>query len=996
MKALKAQRWLPLPPSSNTATPYTPLCLGIALNLAFVEMSSAEEIPLASETLKSKGIQQGLAVALNQARASSNVVDIIIAEELGRMPEHNLAEVLDGVAGVQITREAGVGTALYIRGLDAHRAEINGVYLPGSNSERKSTNWEDLSPSLFSKIEIIKSPVAKTIEGGSGGTVNLITVRPLDLERTAAALHVEAQHNSLSSEGQWQPRVSAHWGDHWDAGAGRVGVMLNAAYEEQKVTAFRPRADRDNLITANSGADSAQDFDYLPIQFLVQDYDSFDYETFNAQGTIEWAPSEQVRVYLDGTVVEQNRQQYSSRVQASGVSSLASTVAPEHFSMVDFGSLNGENGTQQLGQIHAAERGVFPAQSDGLLDPNLRMSSDTRSRESHINLFSLGTDWSFEQWTGKFELSHSNNKSTYPDFSSTLNFINPNTPTGETNDNATPIEYDLSGGALAFGIAQGESNAPTSNQLLTAANYRLRDVLLAHDQLDNTENALRADFSYRIDQSIWTSVDAGYRYSDTQSERNEARSAAAFRTLDSSPSADLFSNVVAPGPNNYNAADGRSLYISDFLLIDPKHTHADPDGVISTLNAAIAANNAQTGADAVPISMPFSQPEAYYKINEKTHALYAQVNFDAGIVRGDAGLRYFTSDIEAMGNQVADDDVELRARTHQYSDLLPRINLVAPPHENLEFRASWSQDIIRPDFDDLSPSLVFSTSPYLPVETGNPELQPEEVTSYDIGAQWYFAPDSVASVTYFNKRLNNLIVPVLEEPAIDPDTGARDRTPPCEQGGVYNPITDQSVFPPPGTPSGMCVPVSYSSNTSGSTSLSGIELALQYDLSYLEGALGWASGFGVLANYTWQEYDGDDRYLPASNRASEVFAINGAYDVTMKQPLLDNAENSYDVSLYYEKYGLSARARYSWQDAFYTADFGSTETYPWGFPVVQEARGQWNASVRYAINNHIEVGIEGVNLTESAIEQSCVNSGALPCFQGLTERSISFGIALHY
>ncbi|HBT37014.1 MAG TPA: hypothetical protein DEB52_13645, partial [Hyphomonas sp.] len=68
---------------------------------------------------------------------------------------------------------------------------------------------------------------------------------------------------------------------------------------EQDVTAFRPRADRDNLIASDSGADSAQSFDFLPIQFLNQDYDNFEYETTNIAGTVEWAPNDGVKLYFD-------------------------------------------------------------------------------------------------------------------------------------------------------------------------------------------------------------------------------------------------------------------------------------------------------------------------------------------------------------------------------------------------------------------------------------------------------------------------------------------------------------------------------------------------------------------------------------------------------------------------------------------------------------------------------------------------------------------------
>ena len=122
----------------------------------------------------------------------------------------------------------------------------------------------------------------------------------------------------------------------------------------------------------------------------------------------------------------------------------------------------------------------------------------------------------------------------------------------------------------------------------------------------------------------------------------------------------------------------------------------------------------------------------------------------------------------------------------------------------------------------------------------------------------------------------------------------------------------------------------------------------------------------------------------------------GATDVTLRGQLVDLSESAYNVTTYYERYGISARMRYTWREAYRSTDFGSTSSFPWGFPVVQEDRGQLNASVSYAVNDNLSVGVEGVNLTESDVRQSCVNGGALVCFQGLTDRRITIGASYRF
>ncbi|WP_411820950.1 TonB-dependent receptor [Hyphococcus formosus] len=946
----------------------------------------------ASDVIIVQGIRGALGNALNEKREAPNLVEVIQAEDIGKLPDQNLAEVLENITGVQITRTAGVGTGVQIRGTNSNRTEINGVSTVGSGAGRSGISFEDVSASIISAVEVTKASQAKTIEGSVGGTVNLRTIRPLDLDGVLANIRVQGETSSLSTDGI-KPRLSAALGNNWSTGAGEFGAVVSASWARQDVSAFRPRADRDNLISSSSGVPSAQSFDFLPIQFLNQDYDNFEYETLNISGTLEWAPTESLRFYFDTIINDQERREESSRVQASGVSSLRNVAVPDSFETVDFGVLPGENGPQTLGSIEAALTGIIPvdlATDDD--DPNLRFSGDTNSRITDSRIFSLGTDFNHGNFSARIEGSISSSDSTTPSINTTLNFINPNVPLdpGGANDNAVPFIYDLSGGALTFAVAQNAPFGPSTEQLLDPANVVLRDVNISRDIAENEELAFRGDFSYDlIDSAVGsflTSVDAGYRFNKSTALRDQVRSNVGLRNLSDSPSGDLFEDILVPGPDNFGDADGRALFVGDFLLIDPELVANDPDAVFASLNAAIAAHGGS-----ISIDDPTSDQSAFFDIEEKTHALYGQVNFEKSIFRGNAGVRYVKTNVASVGNTITNGVATPTTTEGSYDFILPRFNLVASPLENVQLRFSWGKDIRRPDFDDLSTSFTFSTSPNPPVVLGNPDLVPEQVNSLDVSAEWYFAPRAVVSVGYFNKKRTNLHVQQQEDPFEDPVTGYRDLTDPCEGGGIFNPIADPNVFAPSGTPVGVCVPVSTTINDPGETTQKGFEVAMQYDLAAWEDTIGFASGFGILANYTHQEFSGGDTVNNASSRASDVFATFGATDVTFKQPLIDLSEDAYNVTLYYEKYGLSARARYTWRSAFRSTDFGSTSSFPWGFPVVQDARGQLNASINYNVTEHLTIGIEGVNLTKSDIRQYCVNDGALLCFQGLTDRRLTFG-----
>ncbi|UOR09547.1 TonB-dependent receptor [Qipengyuania flava] len=940
------------------------------------------------------GIRSSLQSALNEKRDADSLIEVIQAEDIGKLPDQNLAEVLENVTGVQITRTAGVGTGVQIRGTNDNRVEINGVSTVGSGTGRGGINFEDINAAIIASVEVIKAPEAKTVEGSVGGTINLRTIRPLDLSETLLVLRAQGEYSELSDS--ISPRFAASFGDVWSVGGGEIGLVLAGSYTKQEATSFRPRVDRDNVVLGGTSVTAAgapgPATPFLGIQFLNQELENFEYETINFAGSLEWAPSDNVKVYFDAIVNDQERRQDSSRVQGSGVSALIRNNVPDSFETVDFGSLDGV----ALGSIDAALSGTIQpnlAQDDD--DPNLRFSSDTGARLTDSKVFRLGTEFETGRFSGRIEASTSRSDSRNPNLSTTLNFINPNVPTdGTSNDNPVPFRYDLTGGALTFGIDFDSPFAPTIDQLLDPANVVLDAVTVGNNRTKNKEDAFRLDGSLDLDglTGFFTSFDAGYRFNRSSTEFDLVRSTFGTGAIDSSPSGLAFSELLVPGPDNFGEFDGRELAFRNFLLIDPDQAFSDPDGTLDTLQAALLAT-----PNAVVLDDATSDPAGFFDIEETTHSVYGQLNFEAGILRGNAGLRWVTSTVESLGNNVANGVVTPVSARGNYAEWLPRVNLSAELTPDIVLRASYTEDINRPDFDDLSLSVNFPTGPNNAVAIGNPNLAPETVQSFDASVSWYFAPASVISVGFFHKKRKNLFVTQLED-AFEDANGFRDITAPCEQGGIYNPLPDRNVLSPvPGN--GLCVPLQTIINDTASTTQTGVEVAFQYDLSQFEDTLGFASGFGILANYTYQDFGGGEATNEASGRGEDIFqAINPgiATPVTAVQGLLDFSPHAYNVTLYYEKFGLSARARYTWRDAFRTLDTaaGATLNSTLGFPVVTGARGQLNASITYDVTDYLNIGVEGVNLTKSRIEQYCVNDGALLCFQGLPDRRITFGATL--
>lgn len=967
------------------------------------------------EAIVVTGIRSSLRSALAEKRTSDNLVEVIQAEDIGKLPDQNLAEVLENVTGVQITRQAGVGNAVQIRGTDANRTEINGVSTVGAGAGRSGISFEDLPASLIASVEVTKVSEAKTIEGSVGGTINLRTIRPLSLTGPLIAGRIQAENSDLAES--TLPRLSATVGNSWDTGIGEIGIVLSGSYARQDVAQFAPRTDRDAVNIANSGP-SSEDFNFLQIQFFNQETNNYEYETYNGTAAVEWKPTDNLKLYVDATINDQQRSQESNRVQLSGVSAggVVNSTTNTAFETINFGTLMGPNGPIDLGSIQATVAGTMGigVAGNGNIDPNLRTSSDTGSRVTKSRVFDAGVEWEGEKLAVRAEAALSTSKTQNPNFSTTLDFINPNGPQPVYRrgslDNGVPLAFDLRDG-LTFGIDQGSAFAPTSAQLLDPANYQLNQVAQGASSADNEEKAARIDFNYDTSDlnTIVPSIDFGYRWNETTAIRNTFSNNTSFTNNSSSasnrfnrPGGDLFSDILIAAPDNFGAADGRDLFFGDFLIIDGGLSFRDPAAVLAALNAAITASNtANPQFTAVPqLAAPTESAVGFFSVKETTHAAYFQLNMDTqffGVpARGNLGLRWLTTKLESTGNNIANGVATGQTtETSRYNFLLPRFSMVLEPTDDFLVRAGVARDIRRPNFDDLSTSRSFSTSATAAVEGGNPNLVPESVYSFDLSGEYYFAPASLLSVGVFHKIRTNLFAVQVDNPTPVGFVNGNDQfsiDPACPGGGIFNPLANRNINSQvPGN--GICAPLSSKFNVPGTTTQTGIEVAFQHDLSAWEDTLGFASGFGFIGNFTYQKTGGSAQAFRdvLFTRNIDVGLGFTAGSLQDQITLTNLSKYAYNTTLFYDKYGLNARLRYTWRSSYVNDDPLRFDT-----GIVAGARGQLNASVNYDITDNINIGVEGINLLREDQKLYCVNDNALLCFQGLTDRRLTAGVSFKF
>jgi iron complex outermembrane recepter protein len=184
------------------------------------------------------GIRKALQTSQEIKKESDTVVDSITATDIGAFPDKSVAEALQRMTGITVTRFAASGdtshfsaepSGVVVRGLPQVRSEFNGRDSFNANSSR-GLSFSDVSPELMAGVDTYKNMTPDMIEGGLAGTVNLRTHVPFDSEGFVAAFSGALDYGTLAEDAK--PSGSVLISNRWDTGIGEFGIMANAAYSE--------------------------------------------------------------------------------------------------------------------------------------------------------------------------------------------------------------------------------------------------------------------------------------------------------------------------------------------------------------------------------------------------------------------------------------------------------------------------------------------------------------------------------------------------------------------------------------------------------------------------------------------------------------------------------------------------------------------------------------------------------------------------------------------
>lgn len=927
--------------------------------LAIATSAAAQEVPAEVQEEENIIIVDGIRESLNAAaelkRDDSRIVDLIVAEDIGKLPDNNVAEALQRVTGVAINRDFGVGDSVSIRGLPQNRVEINSRSTLGDG--RNGINFQDVPSEILAAVEVIKSPTPKMIEGALGGTINLRTLRPLDLKDPIISLSAKAEYTDKTKN--WGPILGATLGQSWDMGsAGSFGVVASLSYQDRTLRQDEYRSSLE-VTDFDLDGDGVLDGNVVEPRNFSTFIDTERRERLAGNVTLQWAPaSGDGMFYLEGTYTDRqgNDESFSPNlIQNSALSTPAERAAGFRV-----------DETQQL---------------VGTTDDDVTFINRTESvfRNTESLSAAFGGEWQFGKVKVSGEVSYAESKTFTPQTDLRFWGIDPlaeaANPDG-LNSFLGQVFYDTDNKSLPT-VDVTDDSLWLSRDMFAFRRYENRE-----DRINNDETALRFDVSYEEPFGLGDfikSIDVGARYTnrnfDSSRDRlfidnihqnlRDGNGDLILIFMDQFPAGTIQDFDFNAFRNNDTPLD-----LENFAMFDPSILR-DREATLQIVSDLLAGTNFaidDLNSALVPQLDRFSAAE------ENTYAAYAQVQIDTDLgdipINAVLGTRFVRTELTSDAfNNVAGDFVPTQD-TNTYNDWLPSINVTAEVANDLLVRFAAAKVMRRPDFTQLSPALRLNQDATFG-ERGNPQIEPFRATQYDVSIEKYWGNGNYVSLAAFYKSVSSFFDETeicLDSPASVAISNANRRNELCfidGRGGEPTLATPASEI---GIPTATQV-------NGDSGSVKGFEVGYQHAFDFLPGVL---SGLGVTANYTFA--DSEDP--------------NG-------RPLEDISKHTVNLTAYYEKGGLGMRLAYTYRSRFLDDILNGrvrqlgvlldeTVDDPTRGNSFREPIEQLDASISYDLTDWLTVSADAVNLTGEQITDTGTSKSLWRVLE--SDRRYTFGV----
>ena len=933
--------------------------------------ASAPAAEAAGQQIVVTGVRATLAKSLELKRDAIGTRDSILAEDIGKFPEQNIADALQRIPGVEVIKDPATneGQRVQLRGLPSEYTVtlFNGAPVratSGGNigSATRDFNYDIFPSELFSRVDVYKTPEAFLEEGGAAGVVDLRTPRPFDFKGRKITYSVASTQNK--SNGSNNPRGQLLFSDTW----GNFGVLAQGSLTKasqgtagaQSTGHFADSRDGTSLLAAQPAGVSpgGRQFNYdmftnsplaklgtnteaqVKSAFLPRLMRSVSTESererlgFNT--SLQYKDS-RWNVSLDSVVArlqtenKSNTASFNIRDSTCGrfvtVTGVPAPVAPNRI-CGDATTRNGNTGSFNNALIPL---GVG-------IDAN-NMLSGTLGNVTYgtVSNWQLSrTKFDYHGLNVEFKATDALSLTAQLSANKSVAWRSQTTLSADNNfaDGVIPSTTSTSGFTLAPGVINRHRiTFDLSNPLFPsiASNLNLLDPKL-HTSFSNSGG------SYVTETDKQNIVKLGATY-DYELMGMQGRLKGGLSVVDSTKRVDqlsppnLLNGLTLPNGKLFTAAtlNERAEYMRTFLVkneignVAPQAGNGFPkeflvfdmDTIKNTLNA-LATNKAA----------PLNQPSSFNTV-EKVSAAFAQTDLEAEVfgrpLRGNVGVRHVKTSVEIDNYQPIGGGAFAPAnRVAEYDHTLPSVSLAYDVVRDVVVRASAGKTFKRSSVSAISRTYgVRGNGGDLSVNAGNPDLVPEESSSRDWGVEWYFAKGGVLALAGYDKSFTGRLATV-------------ETVVPFKSLGLPQSLFTPNNFTLTDNPD---TKVFLPKNVEN-FKIKGLELSYQQSFTFLPAPF---NGLGAYGSYTKNTTLGVNRIW------------NGN---TYSLPLVP--KDTYSMAAYYEQGPLFLRVAYNHKSEWANPDTGPNQ---YGFQRINNARGYLDASVGYKISKALEVRVDGINLT---------------------------------
>ncbi|WP_088185510.1 TonB-dependent receptor [Sphingobium sp. Z007] len=900
-----------------------PIALGSAslLALMLAGAAQAQTVPAAPQAspqdeaadIVVTGVRASIVGALNVRKNSTQIVDSIVSEDVGKLPDNNVVEALQRVTGIQVTDRAGGETAgITIRGLTDPLTTLNGRNI--FTAAGTSFALQDISANLVKQIDVYKTRSPDQLETGLAGQIDVQTRRPLDFDGFTISGLARGVYSELADK--YNPNVALLVSNRWETGIGDIGFLVNASYTKAQyrnqnlqagamipfatetppagsgltpLQRIFPGGQNENwtpgldagLPTAPGSTLNINGVEtpyYLSRDAVIASdlYGKRERPSINA--ALQWAPN-------DSSV-------YTAEVFYTGFR--GETFNSLHFSFADWwGDLPAD--VANSFELYEGTNIIKSRQMGSVAGFN---SGDRATNKTDSYVYALNAKWDVGS-NGKISADVA-----YQDSKNETSFFAIRTDRGPLD---IDVDFNAGGGLPAYSFGNQEV-------LTDASKWTVGNLFDSGTKTAGSALTLMLDGEYKWDDGFLRRIKAGFRYDnrDADSSVRDQGAGGLGITLDALGEGTPFTNS--------GFFDGRADVPTSWVLADPRSMDKD---AIRQLYRAVAPGLLLS--DQLTFGRVFS-------INESNLAAYIVADGELEIfgrpLQLQGGVRFVAIDTLYdyfdRGNNFAQTTVSTGSEKFLPS-FTARYNIT----DNLRIRFNYGETLRRPAFGDLNPNLALggdlSRVGFGTGSSGNPNLRATHSKNIDLAVEWYFERNSAIYATAFQRKINGLVVPLTVREFIPNNYLPRNET--------YTEFFN----------------ITRPANASNGT-LKGLELGLTYFPSYLPSVL---DGLGFTGSATILD---SEQTIPVVNNAGEITG-------TAKSAFFGVSKLSYNATLAYDKGPVGARLSYIWRKGF----LNNNEARAFANPI-----GMWRApeksldfQLTLNVNEDIGITFDAVNITKA-------------------------------